>query len=242
MAAANNQTVFQDLRQLIDHIDNDYQKMILFKLLTRAEEDKIYLSGYEANLDKKKKDVIGTIKVWGSIRKGSRESYDVKIYKNNPEKGSLYCTCADCKFNGTKKQSSCKHISFVVTRILKLFDVNFFLTKQLTEEHIAILISKLTTDTVLNDKELTKISSTVSLADYKNFTKDISGLECSICCMDLNEDREQNNVACISCKNEIHMECISVWLENPNNKCIYCRSDSWKYLNRVKNGETINIL
>jgi hypothetical protein len=242
MAAADVQTVYPNLRQLIDHIDNEYQHAILNKLLTRAEEDKIYLSGYEPNVDPKKKDVIGTIKVWGSIRKGAREAYDVKIYKNNPDKGTLYCSCADCKFNGTKKSSSCKHISFVITRILKLFDVNFFLTKQLTEEQVAILISKLTTDTILKDTDLTKISKTVSLADYKNFTKDVSGLDCSICCMSLEEDREQNNVACITCKNEIHLECISVWLERPENKCIYCRSDSWKYLNKVKNGNTLNLL
>ena len=242
MAAANDQTIFPNLQQLIPNINNDYQRAILNKLLTRAEEDKIYLSGYEANIDPKKKDVIGTIKVWGSLKKGVREAYDVKIYKNNPEKGSLYCSCADCKFNGVKKSSSCKHISFVIVRILNLLDVNYFSTKQLNESQIAQLIAKLTTDTVLKDIELTKISRSITLSDYKTFTKDNTGLDCAICCISLEEDRNENNVACLNCKNEIHLDCISVWLEKPSNTCIFCRSDSWKYLNRVKDGQTINLL
>ena len=240
--AANEQQTFLTLQQLINHIDNNYQQSILNKLLTRAEEDKIYLSGYEPNIDPKKKDVIGTIKVWGSLKKGVRESYDVKIYKNNPEKGTLYCSCADCKFNGVKKHTSCKHISFVIIRILKLLDVNFFNTKQLNESQVAQLIAKLTTDTVLKDTDITKISRIISLADYKIFTKDNCDLDCAICCLSLEDDRNQNNVACLNCKNEIHLECISVWLERPSNTCIFCRSDSWKYLNKVKDGQTINLL
>jgi len=241
MAAANDQTVYPTLHQLIDHIDNDYQKAILNKLLTRAEEDKIYLSGYVSNIDPRKREIVGTIKVWGSMKKGVREAYDVKIYNNSPEKGTLYCSCADCKFNGVKRASSCKHISFVVIRILKLYDTNFFATKQLTNDQILTLIAKLTTDTVLKDVDLTKVSRTVSLDDYKQFTKDVVGLDCPICCISLEEDRNVNNVACITCKNEIHLDCMSVWLEK-SNCCVFCRSDSWKYLNKVKDGQTLNLL
>ena len=234
--AGGNIIIAKSLEDLAKHEPNPYQKAILNKVLTREEDDKIYLAGYNPNTDPKKKDIIGTIHIYGtySYKKNKRETYEVKIYNKSP-KGTLYCSCADCKFNGVKNGTSCKHISFIVTKILKLYDLNFFITKILTENQIAELINKLTSGNVLNDKDIIKKLEKITIDTYRAFVKEITEEdECPICCGSLIEDHK-TNVCCLQCKNEVHFECVGIWLER-HNTCVYCRSETWKDFNFVKNG------
>ena len=234
-------SVCASLHELYRSIQNGNQKVIITKVMTNADEDKIYLSGYEQNKDNKKKNVIGTIKVLGTMKKDKREAYDIKIFDETQEKGTLWCSCAYQKFSAGKQNTCCKHITFVIIRVMKYYNTQFFETKRLSRENIMLLISKLSTDNIMLDIDIAKIPKVISLNSYKQFVKDVKDEDCAICCMSLEDNREQNNVVCITCKNDVHTECISVWLENPAKTCIYCRSDSWKYFNRVKSGETINI-
>ena len=239
MAAAAHNPIHKTLVELYNNITNPKQKEILNKVLTRDENDRIYMAGYNANVDAKKPDILGTVHIYGTynFKKGKRETYEVKIYKKSP-KGTLYCSCADCKFNGVKNNTSCKHISFIVTKILKLYDETFFINKTLTEQQITELIGKLTNNQVLNDKDIVKILEKITIDTYRAFTKNITeDDDCPICCGALAPEHK-TNLCCISCKNEVHLECMSVWLER-NNTCVYCRSDTWKHFNQVKNGGEI---
>ena len=236
MAVENDNNKNLNIKMLITKIKNENQHHILEKLTFQHESNRLYLAGYTENIDPKKKDTIGTIHIYGTYneKKAKREKYDVKIYKNN-DKNTLYCSCPDCKFNGVKNNTSCKHICFIVLCILKIYDPIFFETKILSEEQIKTLITLLTSKKIFDDKSLVKNFDVMSLDMYRKFTREISqDDECPICYNTLFE-LHNTNICCMDCKNEVHFDCMSVWLER-NNTCVFCRSDSWKYFNSVKNG------
>lgn len=135
------------------------------------------------------------------------------------------CSCADHKFNSTKKNIVCKHICFLVCKVAKVLQPYFFETKKLSQEHTNLLISKLDkTSNIWKDYDLAKITEK---PDFKNFCKGFFD-DCPICFNELgDEDDVDKLVACPVCHLCLHKECIEVWLEQ-NKACILCKSDVWK--------------
>jgi hypothetical protein len=230
---------FKNIQQLMPHIKNEYQQQILYKIISDAEYAKIYLSGYEANTDIKKKDVIGTIKVLGTYndKKKIREEYDIKIHKDSP-KGHFWCSCADHKFNSSKKGTVCKHICFVVCKVLKVLQPYFFDTKKLKQEHLDALIQKLTSDVIWKDTSVVKNLEKITLDTFKSFIKQLEDC-CPVCFNDLEENEKPHLLSCPTCHNYAHKECMEVWLEQQE-RCMLCKSDVWKNYNKVKNGGAIS--
>lgn len=232
-----NQSI-KTIQQLLPHIQNEYQYQILTKIISDVEYSKIYLSDYEPNTDVKKKDVIGTIKILGTYneKKKLREEYEVKIYKDSP-KGTFWCNCADHKFNSSKKGTSCKHICFLVCKVMKIFDLNFFATKKLNQLQIDALIQKLTSDSLWKDSSLAKEFEKITLETFKNYMKQLEDC-CPICFNDLEEHEKPTLLACPTCHNYTHKECMEVWLEKQQ-RCVLCKSDIWGNYSKVKTGGSV---
>lgn len=205
------------------------QSQIFSKILNDSEYAKIYLSSYEDNVDKKKKDVIGSIKVLGTFNfsKNQREEYEIKVYKDS-NKGSFWCNCPDHKFNSTKKGTVCKHITFIVCKVHKYLKLSFFDNKKLPEEELTKLIEKLKSDSIWKDKGIAKKYKKITLELFKEQNKEIDEEDvCPICYDNLEEADKTHLLSCPQCSNYAHDECMEVWLEN-RDTCVYCKDDIWK--------------
>jgi hypothetical protein len=214
------------LNELYYILSNNYQKDIFTKIMNDREYAKIYLSKYNPNNTGKNQDMLGTINVLGTLnlKKQERETYDIKLYRQS-DKGTFWCSCPDHKFNSGKKGTVCKHICFIVCKILKYLNKDFFDTKKLPDEQIEQLVAKLTTNNMCQiDKSLIKEIKKISLELFMNFVRPIEeGDSCPICFDDINS---KDKLACPSCHNYIHNDCMEVILENRNN-CLWCQDDIW---------------
>ena len=123
---------------------------------------------------------------------------------------------------------------------MKILDVEFFKTKNFTQEQIDVLIQKLTSDTIWKDVSITKEFDKITVEIFKNFSKQIDD-SCPICFNDLEENEKPLLLACPTCHNYTHGECMSIWLEKQQ-RCVLCKSDVWKYYDKVKNGGSVMII
>jgi len=235
----------KSLDELCGKVTNPNQVTILHRLITDKDYSKIYLSGYETNTETtgKKKDLIGTVKVLGTYneKKQCREEYEIRLFKSDP-KGMFWCSCADHKFNSTKKNIVCKHICFLICKISKILKPDVFENKKLSDQDLATLLAKLTASgdgDIWSDKTIAKILGKVTLETFKQFVKAIDDC-CPLCFNDLEEADKPTLLACPTCKNYIHEECAGIWLEQKQS-CVLCKSDFWKHFNKVKAGGFVTI-
>jgi hypothetical protein len=243
IAKQANQTSCKNIEELCKQITNPNQVAILQRIITDKEYSKIYLSGYESNTEitGKKKNLIGTVKVLGTFneKKKCREEYEIKLLKDD-SKGMFWCSCADHKFNSTKKNIVCKHICFLICKISKVLKPSVFEHKKLSETDLTALLAKLTASgDIWSDKTISKIIGKITLDTFKQFIKAIEDC-CPLCFNDLEEADKPNLLACPTCKNYIHKECAEIWMEQKNT-CAMCRSDFWKHYEKVKLGSSISI-
>jgi hypothetical protein len=196
---------------------------------------------YEAIQDRKNPNVLGKFTVLGTydFKKGSRNQYEIKLYKPNTEKGSFYCTCPDHKFNSSKRGTVCKHITFLVCQVAKVMTRHFFETKFLTEKQTNDLIAKVSKGSdIWKDKLICREVKTLNLASFHDNRKAKDEEDVCPICYDAYGDLEL--LSCPKCTNYVHEECMQVWMEK-RKKCVYCSDTIWEYYDRVKNGETIAI-
>ncbi len=217
----------KNLAELIDALDNCYQKRCLEKINMSWEKERIFLVNYKA-ISEDKSDIVGTFTMLGSLNaKGKREKYEIKLYKDGVnDKGSFWCSCPDHKFNSVKKNIVCKHICFLVCKIAKIFDIQFFNTKKFTSEHQNILLDKIQNiqDLIL-EGNVYQAPEKITVDLFTEKRKDIDEDDmCPICFDNINC---RVLLSCPKCKNYIHKECIEVWLESKHT-CVFCRSDIWK--------------
>ncbi len=228
------------LNDLIDfcRLDNPNQYEILNRIRPnhnrwdpRNTRD-VFLSSYTPNTstDRKKANIEGEFAVLGTLRKGERESYKVTWYKQGSQvRGSFWCSCPDQKFNGSKKNIYCKHISFLICRMANLYDPEIFSTKQLSSDNHEAFKQKVTNAAVLQQVQPPPHVVPTATNVFSECGKAVEeGDSCPICYDDL-----ANTVllGCPTCKNNIHKECMEVWLER-NQTCVYCRSTAWTHYTR----------
>lgn len=228
---------YSNIIELNNHIDNPNQRAIINRISTDADYAKVYLQNFIPNTDPKKKELKGTIKILGNYnkQKKSREAYDVKIF-DSYDKHTFWCSCADHKFNSTKKNIVCKHICFIVCKVLKILQIYFFETKQLTSKHLEQLLGKFDINSEMwSNVELVRKSNKITIQDFKNFPNHIQDI-CTFCYDDMTDIDIEISVICPICKHCFHEECMDIWLESQS-KCSYCLNVFWKYYKRIKNGE-----
>jgi hypothetical protein len=231
------------LDELCGKVDNPNQLTILNRIITDKEYSKIYLSGYDPNTDftGKKKHLIGTVKVLGTFneKKQCREEYEIKLFKEDP-KGMFWCSCADHKFNSTKKNIVCKHICFLICKIGKFLKPDIFTNKKLSDDDLALLLAKLqSSGDIWKDQTIAKILDKITLDTFKQFLKAIDDC-CPVCFNDLTDEDKPELLSCPTCKNYIHSECADIWLEQ-RACCALCKSDYWKYYGKVKSGGSVSV-
>jgi len=222
---------------LIPLLTNENQVAILNRIKSDSDYAKVYLQNFEPNEDRKKKTLKGTIKILGNYNrsKGIREGYEVKVFENDP-KGSFWCTCADHKFNSAKKNIVCKHICFIVCKVLKILETGFFDTKSLTPAQLTELLNKFNMDSDMwKDKKIVRTSNKVTIQDFKNFIRPVSDT-CSFCYDEMTDADIPISCACPLCKHCFHEECMGVWLESQS-KCSFCSNNYWQYYKRIRAGE-----
>ena len=223
--------------ELNKKITNEHQQLIINRISTDSDYAKVYLQNYEPNIDMKKKDLKGTIKILGNYNKQKRirEAYEVKVF-DSESKGTFWCSCADHKFNSTKKNIVCKHICFIVCKVLKILQTYFFDTKKLTSEHLAQLLGKFDTNSeIWSDKKIVRKSNKITIQDFKVFPEHINDT-CTFCYDEMTDADKPISVSCPLCKHCFHEECMGVWLESQS-KCSYCSNNYWNYYKRIQSGE-----
>lgn len=210
-------------------VQNEHQCEILQRIRTVGNEARdLFLSAYEPATRFDPRHAEGFFTVLGSMRNGNRDTYKVTWYKAHAEK-SFWCTCPDQRFNGGRKNIYCKHISFLVCRVARILDATFFQTKRFTPQLHELFRSRLQETTVFQRQPVptTAPYTTVvptSSAAFRSGGKHIEPDDnCPICYDAFSETPTLN---CPACKNNMHQECMEVWLER-NHTCVFCRSGVW---------------
>jgi hypothetical protein len=108
----------------------------------------------------------------------------------------------------------CKHISFIICKVLGIYDKNIFIEKRIKKD----ILEKLRN---VRDNEHMLIKNINKKFREENIRKDEV---CPICYDDLEVSFILN---CPVCKNHVHEKCMKVWLENYDT-CVYCRSTEWR--------------
>ena len=228
------------LQELIPRIPNEHQRDTLNRLRYGSEARQIFLSEFKTQplVGRDAQDLEGEFTVLGTRnRRGERESYTVKWYKQGLGRGSFWCNCPDHKFNSSKKHIVCKHICFLVCKVARILDVGFFETHRLTVDQHALFLRTVSENTLFSDQSLVRqrhVAETPGLPAMSQEQKRATFFECRkpiepedscpICYDDLSSTPCIN---CPTCSNNVHRECMEVWLEG-HSTCVYCRSDVWR--------------
>lgn len=230
------------IEDLVRHVDNEAQKVSLNKLRRSHPDEQMYLAAYEA-APVGRGDAEGTFTVLGCMRKGARESYSVKWYRLASQKPSFWCNCPDHKFNSTKKNIVCKHICFLVAKVGRILDPAFFESKRFTPEQHAAFATVIRDAAVFADgsRERARMTAAEHLARdaalvaamsrdtarslFEEPRKPVAAEDMCPICYDGMTDTA--NLSCPTCSNNVHRECMEVWLER-NLSCVFCRSGVWR--------------
>jgi hypothetical protein len=221
---------------LIGEIPNVHQQESLRRLMIRDEDYQMYMSSYTKTPedDWAHNNIQGIFNVLGTMKKGVRSEYNIKLYKPGTNaKGSFWCSCPEHKFQSTKKQIVCKHICFLVCRVGRMYNADFFNAKQFSQEKFNEFVNKVEGNpNLMHDPTICKSASTVLTTNtmFKSRTKEINEDDvCAICfdnMIECKDHYDEKIVSCPECHNNIHTLCMEVWLER-SKSCMYCRSDVW---------------
>jgi hypothetical protein len=151
---------------------------------------------------------------------------------------TLNCDCPDMKSHCNHKKCFCKHIIFVIVRVLKYYNTDIYKELKFDEIKFLPFLDKLK-NSFMEDLSLTNLSlnEKYKSASDKSYNESIvnkfsaypfdEGYECAIC-YDL-LDIKENLLGCPTCKQSFHQNCFYKWLNSSINKnCVYCRSGVWK--------------
>lgn len=206
-------------------IISDQQSNRLAKL---SHEQFYLLESYAPTEPSDSAKKIHIFKVSGS----TRSVYTQCIYKG----GKMFCDCPDMKSHAKKHGVVCKHICFIIRRVLKYRIDAFFLNDcQFQREEIDTIIDDfLTGETGKNedvmDDELVRLYQALKTGkDQFALVKELTEEdECPICYLPFDVKDTTGVCACPTCHNAIHKECVNKWLQHSAMKtCVYCRSPVW---------------
>ena len=146
------------------------------------------------------------------------------------------CTCPDFK----ARQKRCKHIYFILTRVMKVPD-NKEDSKTYTLDELTTMFSNIPAimkNLVVDDNKKHKYEQMKDKPDKKVDMKSLDDM-CPICLDDF-EDGDTNNVIdyCkYSCGKPIHKICFEMWAKKKGFNCVFC-NHKW---NNDTNSNYINL-
>lgn len=256
---------YQKIDQLTSRLTNHKQIEILNRVKLRHPDDQMYFINFERNTsaDPKKRSLVGTFLVLGTLNKhGERSQYHVDLYDPaviDADKKSFYCNCPAHKFQGARDNTVCKHISFIMCRVVGYMTEEFFKTLRLTKAETDMIVEKVSVQRevlmmhieanrakdsagMLETKSAGSVATSydpskwITRESFKNSTRDMAEEACPICFDDIVDGNGRLN--CPECKKHIHKDCIEVWLSR-HDSCVYCRSTKWKHYRKcfIENGK-----
>lgn len=197
------------------------------KRYNKLRTDQFYLLGNEKVDDKFKYHISGSTK----------NVYTVTVH---PERSTIFCTCPDAKSWAAKYKCVCKHVLFVLYRVLKVFDIKdhpFFDRLWFTPEELECI--QLSTeylqghlDNTIINSELTKKYQALQngIEEKNNYIPtgrfDVDDV-CGVCFLDLEEEDVEYCMACPKCNKAAHTDCIKKWISSGQKLCVYCRQNVW---------------
>ncbi len=254
------------INDVIKRLTNQKQIDILERVKRRSMEDQMYFVNFEENtrsntsqlglfesVEKQRKSsareraLMGSFTVMGTLnKKGVRESYQVDLY--NPDvydssKKIFNCDCPAHRFKSSTDDTVCKHISFIMCRVVGYVTADFFRNHRLNKDEVQMIMNKMSAqrDVIMLNIEKNRMKDTCQTIDdkliirkvildrnsYLNSTRPVNEEECPIC-FDEIEASSGNRLNCPDCKKHIHKECMEIWLSR-NSTCVHCRSENWKH-------------
>lgn len=167
----------------------------------RAYKDKLLLIDIISNTDKIQAEIVGTT---GNI-------YDIEI------KDNITCNCPDYK----TRNRYCKHIYFVIERILKLQSdapINYNDVKQIIDNKLN-LDDKITASNTIKSVYFSIKNKPNKIITQRNEQDDL----CPIC-LDLLNDGDELDYCKYSCGKSVHKNCFTIWSTKKSDICVYCRT------------------
>ncbi len=238
------------INDVIKRLTNQKQIDILERVKRRSMEDQMYFVNFEQNTRSntaRERALMGSFTVMGTLnKKGVRESYQVDLY--NPDvydssKKIFNCDCPAHRFKSSTDDTVCKHISFIMCRVVGYVTADFFRNHRLNKNEVQMIMNKMSAqrDVIMLNIEMNRMKDTCQTIDdkliirkvildrnsYLNSTRPVNEEECPIC-FDEIEASSGNRLNCPDCKKHIHKECMEIWLSR-NSTCVHCRSENWKH-------------
>lgn len=184
-----------------------------------------------------------------SISGSTNNIYNVKIMKNYTN-NHIYCNCPDAKKWANIYGVVCKHILFIIYKVIKLFKINnndittlnedsdtFLENKSLNKDQIEIIsiiiemidmgdTNEFTKKEYIDRYESIKNNSAKGKGDNSIVPRENCDIHCSICYDDFGVDTITNKKIvsqCVVCKTIFHKTCLTKWF-NYNKTCPFCRT------------------
>lgn len=239
-----------ELRYLIDNWE--LQENIFMK--TIYSDNTLYLVDLNESQIPNSSKMLDITILGNKNKSNKRELYHVIF---NKDIGNFKCDCKDFKFRCSQKNIVCKHITFIICKVLCIFDLNYFSTKRMTKSQIKLIDNLIKSTSIWKNSDL---SIKFINSDFKEKKKNIENDDkCPICLSFLNiftnrqdtfnadsvsgqDTLNTNSVSgqdnqilnCPDCLNYVHKDCMEAWLyNNNNNNCVYCRYPWDNYRNNI---------
>lgn len=247
-----------DLIQSVSH--STKQKDALMRLKLRHADDQMYFVNFErVNVTRgtaRQKAVVGKFTILGAVgTRGERSCYTVTLSdpaRMEPDGRTFDCDCPAHRFQRGGGYAACKHICFVLCRVVGYISELFFQTYRLDDAEVQMVLQQMSAsrETILQSVEASRHSSqiamggagagsgegeeteTISRSNFLSSKRSLENIECPIC-FELVVDGT-GRVNCPDCENHVHKECMEVWLTRKDT-CVYCRSSKWRYFDDCVN-------
>jgi hypothetical protein len=161
------------------------------------------------------------------------------VYKVNLlDSGKTSCNCPDFLGHAKRAGCVCKHVCFVMSRVLKYKNVSFYDSHNFEVEIVKKLCSQLNVETIdsclvnlsLSEKYVERKDNQIKFDKYREIKE---GDECPICYTDLVVDSPELVIGCPTCLGAVHRKCMEKWLTNKKS-CCYCRNRVWENYGEVE--------
>ncbi len=236
------------INEIIKELKNMKQIEILERVKRRSLEDQMYYVNFEKNnrTESKYKALMGTFTILGTLNKqGVRSEYKVDLF--NPEiygndKKIFNCDCPAHRFKSSQDNTVCKHISFIMCRVLGYATIDFFKTFTLNKDEVNMIMEKMSVErnAIMMNIEVNRMKESCNSIDnsliirrkmlnkdaFLNSNRDVKEEECPICFDEI--EQNVNRLNCPECKKHVHKECMEIWLSR-NSSCVHCRSNKWRH-------------
>lgn len=218
-----------EITSLIETVKNDYQSYIILSLFTNLD-NKMYLVDHREDSFKIEVDLLGSKKKTTSSSGGtpSREKYTIVF---NKSQANFTCNCKDFTFRAKSRDIVCKHITFIICKVLGIYDHTFFETKKLSSDYQKRMARIIGSSGLWNNNSISV--KHLNSEFNKNTVRKLNTEDpCPICCDTFGSGE---TISCPSCHQFVHKSCMDIWLKQ-SDKCVYCRSENWSnYIKDISN-------